>query len=75
MPPHEATQLIDVNSHFKLIFATITGLTVFFVILYFILCCLINSPNDMQKNFTRMLQLLIPLGFGAICGLIGGKSL
>jgi hypothetical protein len=77
MPQNDVngSQVIDVNSHFKLIFLTVTIFTVFLILVYVALCCLIDTPTKMQEDLVGMLQLLIPLGFGSICGLLGGKSL
>lgn len=71
----DAVKSIDVNTHFKTIFTTITGLTILFVLLYAILCFLIDSPNEMQNNFASLLETLIQSGFSVLCGLIAGKAL
>lgn len=71
----ETTKGINVNSHFNLIFITIVCLTVVFAIAYLLLCIYIIVPTNMQEDCAGMFKLLIILGFGTICGLLGGKAL
>lgn len=64
-----------INSHFELVFLTIVGLTVVFVISYLIFCLYVVMPTSMQEDCAETLRTLITLGFGTICGLLGGRTL
>ena len=59
---------------FKLVFLTILGLTILALALNVILVASIANPNDQAKGLIDMCSTIVKTGFGAIVGLIGGKS-
>lgn len=65
----------DADIYFKLILSTIVCLTVVFVISYLIICLCVVMPTSIQEGCAETLRTLITLGFGTICGLLGGKSI
>jgi|GEM_PF-5858011 len=74
MPPNGEPVYIDVDKRFKYVFWADVGFTFFFFLAYLFLCFQ-GDPNVVQTNFTTMLQELIPLGFGSMVGLLGGKAI
>lgn len=75
MTKNEPVEIIDINSNFKLVFLTIVGLTFIFAFAYVLLCITADEPTDMEEGCAETLKTLITLGFGTVCGLVGGKSL
>ncbi|WP_328997808.1 hypothetical protein OHA18_25480 [Kribbella sp. NBC_00709] len=59
---------------FKLVFLTVLGLTVAALILNVVLVMAIDQPNDQAKSLIETCSTIVKAGFGAIVGLIGGKS-
>lgn len=65
----------DADLHFKLILLTIVCLTVLFAVEYMVLCLYVIIPTNMQEECAQTLKTLIVLGFGTICGLLGGRTI
>ncbi len=65
---------IVVSSHFKLIFLTITGLTVLSMIGSVVISWAWDHPTANQQSVFEGFGWVWKVGFGAIVGLLGGKA-
>lgn len=73
-----AAHTIDVTKLtplFKMVFLTITGLTVLAFAANLILVLVLDKPGDEAKSFLELCSTISKMGFAAIVGLIGGKAI
>ncbi len=63
------------TSHFKMIFLWVVVITVGCLVAYVWVGLAIQNPNDTQKAILEVLSSGWKTGFGAIVGLVGGKSI
>lgn len=62
------------NTFFKLVFITVTILTVISLGIATIFSFVIEEPTTIQKDIISMCSDTWKIGFGLIAGLIGGKA-
>jgi hypothetical protein len=60
---------------FKIIFLSIIGLTIISIVIPVLLVLIFPTPSEEVKRLIETCSTTWKLGFGAILGLIGGKSL
>ncbi|ONI75741.1 hypothetical protein BWI15_07915 [Kribbella sp. ALI-6-A] len=68
------THATTLTPAFKLVFLAVFGLTVAALVLNVVLVISIDQPNDQAKSLIETCSTIVKAGFGAIVGLIGGKS-
>lgn len=59
---------------FKMVFLSILGLTILAFVSWGILSIEYPNPGAEAKGFFQACSMITQLGFGAICGLVGGKA-
>lgn len=64
-----------VTSHFKLIFISILFLEVALLVAMNGMAIFVQDPTETVKSSISTCTTLATAGFGAICGLIGGKAI
>lgn len=64
-----------VTTHFKLVFITIVLLEVALLLAMNGMAVFVHEPTEAVKNAISTCTTLATAGFGAICGLIGGKAI
>lgn len=64
-----------VTTHFKLIFISILLLEVALLIAMNGMAIFVHDPSETVKSSISTCSTLATAGFGAICGLIGGKAI
>jgi hypothetical protein len=74
-PPPSRPKEIILDQRFKLVFLTITALTVGAALLNLGMIVFLPSPTPSQVDFMQHLTTAWVGGLGAIFGLLGGKSL
>jgi hypothetical protein len=72
--PNNGDREITISGSFRTVFFTTTGLTLVFVALAVILT-LFGDDTAKTKHAVEGLFTMAKIGFGAIVGLLGGKSL
>lgn len=65
---------VVVQSHFKLVFLTVAGLSVLLLAIQVTLAVMIKEPTDAVDNVLTLCDTISKLGFGAIFGMIGTKA-
>jgi hypothetical protein len=60
---------------FKLVFLTVTGLTVLAFAVNMVLVLVMNEPSAEAKSFLELCSTISKMGFAAIVGLVGGKAI
>jgi hypothetical protein len=66
---------VIIGTHFKMIWLTITGLTLMLALADILLSVLIRSPNSSTQQAIAMCDTFATVGFGGIFGMIGAKAL
>lgn len=74
-PAEPPSSAVTISSHFKLVFLSVLGLTIAFVIGYLAISVLFSNPTPGQQAAAETLKALLMAGFGAIVGLLGGKTI
>lgn len=64
-----------VGSHFKTIFLSVLLLEVMLIIGMVVMSLLVVNPTQVASGAISTCTTLVTTGFGAICGLIGGKAI
>jgi hypothetical protein len=72
-PPGVPAALVE--SHFKLIFLVVTGLTVLLLAMELAIAALAGDPSDAMNRVFDTCDNGFKVGIGAIFGLMGGKVL
>ncbi|MGP3913736.1 hypothetical protein [Nonomuraea sp. 10N515B] len=65
---------VVVQSHFKLVFLTVAGLSVLLLAIQVTLAVMVKEPTDAVNNVLTLCDTISKLGFGAIFGMIGTKA-
>lgn len=65
---------ITISPVFKLVFLTVTGLTLLSIITSILMCVFIDNPSGIQLDLITTCSGTWKMGFAAILGLIGGKA-
>lgn len=68
------SDISPVTSHFRLIFISVLCLEVALLLVMNGMAILASDPSEAMKNAIATCTSLATAGFGAICGLIGGKA-
>lgn len=66
---------VVIGSHFKMIWLTITGLTIMLALADILLSVLIQHPTAAAQQAISMCDSFAKVGFGGIFGMIGAKAL
>ena len=74
-PPVAGAATVTVTPTFKLVFASVLGLTVVSLLTVILLAVFVQNPSDQVKAVIETCSTTFKMGFGAIVGLIGGKAL
>ncbi|MEU6153945.1 hypothetical protein ABZ816_28500 [Actinosynnema sp. NPDC047251] len=64
-----------VTTHFKMIFISVLLLEVALLLAMNGMAIFVHDPTEVVKNSISTCSTLATAGFGAICGLIGGKAI
>jgi hypothetical protein len=76
--PHAKVSVIPeivIGSHFKMIWITITGLTIMLAFADILLSILIQHPTAAAQQAISMCDSFAKVGFGGIFGMIGAKAI
>lgn len=73
--PTDTVAAGTVTSHFKLVFISVLILEVALLIAMNGMAFAVAEPNETLQNSISTCATLATAGFGAICGLIGGKAI
>ena len=76
--PHAKSDVIPevvIGSHFKMIWITITSLSMILAMTDILLSVLIKHPNPASQQAIAMCDSFAKVGFGGIFGMIGAKAL
>ncbi len=65
---------ITLTPIFKLVFVTVTGLTLLSLLISVSMSICINSPNGTQLELIQTCSGTWKMGFAAVLGLVGGKA-
>ena len=66
---------VIIGAHFKMIWITITGLTIMLALADVLLSVLIKNPTSSAQQAIAMCDTFAKVGFGGIFGMIGAKAL
>ena len=66
---------VIISPHFKMIWLTITGLTVLLAFADILLSLLVKNPTASMQQAIAMCDNFAKVGFGAIFGMLGAKAL
>lgn len=69
------TSRIVISSHFKMVWLTITALTLLLTLADLAMSIMLKHPTLAAQNAITMCDNVSKLGYGAIFGLLGGKAL
>lgn len=70
-----STRQIVISSHFKMVWLTITALTLVLTFADLAMSIMLKHPTVAAQNAITMCDNVSKLGYGAIFGLLGGKAL
>ncbi|CAM5666899.1 hypothetical protein SVIOM342S_06202 [Streptomyces violaceorubidus] len=76
-PPAAATDaaaVTTVSAHFKLVFISVTVITVLTLAASLYIGIFVEKPTEAAKSAMDTCSTLANLGFGAMVGLLGGKA-
>jgi hypothetical protein len=66
---------VVIGAHFKMIWITITGLTIMLTVVDILMSILIKHPTASAQQAIAMCDTFAKVGYGAIFGMIGTKAL
>jgi hypothetical protein len=66
---------VVIGTHFKMIWLTITGLTLMLALADILLSVLIKNPTTSTQQAIAMCDTFAKVGFGGIFGMVGAKAL
>ncbi|HYR82695.1 MAG TPA: hypothetical protein VE422_01300 [Terriglobia bacterium] len=72
-PTHSTTLTVTLSPIFKMVFLSVLGIT---VLAMFITCALVavHNETDQGKALFELFASVTKMGFGAMVGLLGGKT-
>ncbi|MFI6011498.1 hypothetical protein ACIBAG_22230 [Streptomyces sp. NPDC051243] len=72
--PTDAATVTTVSAHFKLVFISVTVITVLTLAASLYIGIFVEKPTEAAKSAMDTCSTLANLGFGAMVGLLGGKA-
>ncbi|MFD7390531.1 hypothetical protein ACFV46_18875 [Streptomyces sp. NPDC059852] len=73
-PATDTAAVTTVSAHFKLVFISVTVITVLTLAASLYIGIFVEKPTEAAKSAMDTCSTLANLGFGAMVGLLGGKA-